>query len=422
MDQPLHRGELLARAQARQEQLRAWRRHLHRFPELGFREERTAQYVAAALRDMGLQVQERVGRTGVVAEVGSGEPVVALRADMDALPIQEQSEQPYASANPGVMHACGHDAHMAWLLGAAVLLAEEPPARGRVRFLFQPSEEDRDAAGRSGAWHMIADGAMAGVEAVFGLHVDAGLPVGKLHTRSGPFMAAVDPFTGVIRGVSAHGAYPHKGVDPIAIAAQVLNALYAIPSRRISPLEPCVVTVGTIHGGTANNVIPEQVEITGTIRSFSPAVRQALWEEVGRALALSDGLGGGHDLQITEGYPILENEPALTALLREVAAEVLGPESTPEAGLETGSEDFSLLIQAAGRGGAFAWLGGALPGGKRTHHHPCFDIDERCLPLGAAILAGVAYRYLASGQQKSGEPEAIPPAHPSVARHLPLAT
>jgi amidohydrolase len=385
----------LLRAQARQEQMRAWRRHLHQFPELAFQEEKTAQYVAAALREMGLRVQEHVGHTGVVGEIGTGEPLLALRADMDALPIQEQNDVPYASGNAGVMHACGHDAHMAWLLGAAALLAEEPPSRGRVRLLFQPSEEDRDAEGKSGARRMIEDGAMASVEAVFGLHVDAGLPVGQLHTRPGPFMAAVDPFQATIRGVAAHGAYPHKGVDPIAISAQVLNALYAIPSRRIPPLEPCVVTVGTIHGGTANNVIPGEVEMTGTIRSFSTPIRQALWQEVRRALALSEGLGGGYSLQIEEGYPLLENEPALTALLQEVAGQVLGPQGLPEANLEAWSEDFSLLSRAAGRGGAFACLGGEIAGDGRTHHHPRFDIDERCLPLGAAILAGVACRYLA---------------------------
>jgi len=245
---------------------------------------------------------------------------------------------------------------------------------------------------------------MAGVEAVFGLHVDTGLPVGQLHTRPGPFMAAVDPFQATIRGVSAHGAYPHKGVDPIAISAQVLNALYAIPSRRISPLEPCVVTVGTIHGGTANNIIPGEVTMTGTIRSFSPVVRQTLWEEVRRAFALAETLGGRAALKIEEGYPILENAPEMVALLREVAHGVLGQESD-DADLETGSEDFSMLIQAAGRGGAFAWLGGAIAGDKRTHHHPRFDVDERCLSQGAAILAGVAYRYLSAAcEVKIGRP------------------
>ena len=389
---------LLPRALALHDRLRTWRRHLHQHPELAFQEEGTARYVAAALTDLGLRVRTGVGRTGVVGEIGTGEPVVALRADMDALPIQEANDVPYASCVPGIMHACGHDVHVAWLLGAAALLAAAPPARGRVRFLFQPSEENRDAEGKSGARRMIEDGAMAGVEAVFGLHVDAGLAVGKLHTRPGPFMAAVDPFVGTVHGVAAHGAYPHKGVDPIAITAQVLNALYAIPSRRISPVEPCIVTIGSVHGGTANNIIPGEVTLTGTIRSFSPTVREALWAEVRRAFGLAEALGGRSDVQIEEGYPILENAPEMVALLREVTRTVLGEEAG-DADLETGSEDFSLLIQAAGCGrgcgGAFAWLGGAIAGDRRTHHHPRFDVDEDCLPQGAAILAGVAYHYLA---------------------------
>lgn len=387
-------SDFFSRALALQEQLRAWRRHLHRHPELYFQEEQTARYVADVLASLGLRVRERVGRTGVVGEIGAGEPIVALRADMDALPIQETNEVPYASCVPGVMHACGHDAHTAWLLGAAALLSADPPPRGRVRFLFQPSEENRDAEGQSGAQRMIEDGAMEGVEAVFGLHVDATLEVGRMHTRSGPFMAAVDPFEGTIYGVAAHGAYPHKGIDPIAIGAQVLGALYAIPSRRVSSVEPCVVTVGSIHGGTANNVIPGEVVLTGTIRSFSPEVRRTLWAEVRRAFALAEALGGRSGLKIEEGYPILENAPAMVELLRRAAVEVLGGE-TGEAPLETGSEDFAILIQAARQGGAFAWLGGAISGDVRTHHHPRFDIDERCLPQGAAILAECAYRYLA---------------------------
>jgi len=386
---------LLSRALALQDRLRAWRRHFHQYPELGFAETQTARYVADVLTELGVRVREGVGRTGVVGEIGVGDPVVALRADMDALPIQEANDVPYASCVPGVMHACGHDAHTAWLLGAAALLAAEPPPHGRVRFLFQPCEENRDAEGKSGARRMIDDGAMEGVEAVFGLHVDAGLAVGKLHTRPGPFMAAVDPFVGTVHGVAAHGAYPHKGVDPIAITAQVLNALYAIPSRRISPLAPCVVTIGSVHGGTANNIIPGEVALTGTIRSFAPAVRETLWAEVRRAFALAEALGGRSTVQIEEGYPILENAPEMVTLLRAVAGEVLGQEAG-DADLETGSEDFAMLIQAAGRGGAFAWLGGAIAGDKRAHHHPRFDVDEACLPQGAAILAGVALRCLFS--------------------------
>ncbi len=386
--------ELLVRAQGLEEMLRGWRRHFHRYPELAFQEWETGRVVARWLREFGLRVQEAVGLTGVVAELGEGGPVVALRADMDALPIQEDSDLPYASSVPGVMHACGHDAHMAMLLGAACLLAQEPPRRGRVRFLFQPSEESVDAEGKSGARRMIEAGAMEEVEAVFALHVDANRPVGELRTRAGPFMAAVDPFWAQVRGKTSHGARPHEGVDPIAIVAQVLNVLYAIPSRRISPLEPCIVSVGALHAGSADNVIPGEVELRGTIRSFSPEVRERLWQEVERAFSLAQTLGGSYLLRIIPGHPVLENAPLLVALLRAVAASLLQKPCAEDAPLETGSEDFAWLARAACRGGAFAWLGARIEGDERTHHHPRFDIDERCLPLGTAILAGVAYRYL----------------------------
>ncbi|MBN1485467.1 MAG: amidohydrolase [Chloroflexia bacterium] len=385
---------MLSRAQAIEEQLRLWRRHFHRYPELAFQEKKTAYYIAQALREMGLTAQEGVGFTGVVAEIGQGEPIVALRADMDALPMQEANEEPYASQVPAVMHACGHDAHMAMLLGAAALLSQQPPAQGRVRLLFQPSEERVDEEGKSGAMRMVEDGAMEGVQAVFGLHVDADLPVGKLRTRSGPFMAAVDPFFGAVHGVSTHAARPHQGIDPIAIASQVLNTLYAIPSRRISPIEPCIVSVGLVRGGSATNIIPNQVDIQGTLRSFSDEVRQRLRDEVRRAFSLAETLGGHYDLDIKEAYPVLINDPAMVDLLYEVGRQILGPNGVTGAELETGAEDFSILIRNAEKGGAFAWLGAAIEGDPRAHHHQRFDIDEHCLPLGVAVLAGSAYRYL----------------------------
>jgi amidohydrolase len=386
--------DLLQRARALGEQLRSWRRHFHQHPELAFEERETAGRVAEILKGLGVTVKRGVGRTGVVGDIGEGTPIVALRADMDALPIQELNEAPYASRVPGVMHACGHDAHTAALLGAAVLLSEQPPPRGRVRLLFQPSEESADGEGKSGAARMVEDGAMEGVEAVFGLHVDSALSAGFVATRAGPFNAAVDPFFGTVTGVSAHGARPDQGIDPVAIAAQVLNTLYAIPSRRISPLDPSVVSVGVVRGGTATNIIPDQVDIQGTIRSFSTNVRQQLHREVRRAFSLAEVMGGGYSLDIQEGYPVLVNDAAAAALMRAVAVGLLGEERVETAPRRTGSEDFGLFIQAADRGGAFGRLGAAIEGDARIHHHPRFDIDESCLPVGTAVLAGLAYRYL----------------------------
>jgi amidohydrolase len=386
--------DLLDRAKAIAQQLQSWRRHFHQHPELGFQEVETARYIAKALAEMGYRVQEGVGRTGVVAEMGTGEPVVGLRADMDALPIQEENEVAYASHVPGVMHACGHDGHMAMLLGAARLLAAKPPARGRVRLLFQPSEEAVDDEAKSGAMRMIEDGAMEGVEAIFGLHVDADLPLGTLRTRAGPFMAATDPFFGFIRGVSGHGARPHQAVDPIAITAHVLNALYAIPSRRIKATEPCIVSVGVVRGGTATNIIPGEVQLDGTIRSFSEEVRRQLWQEVQRAYAVAETLGGEYKLAIVEGYPVLVNDPEMVDVFIEVVDRLLGEGYVEEAAMETGSEDFGVLAQAAKRGGVFSWLGAQIADDPRTHHHPRFDIDEGCLPMGTAILVGYVYRHL----------------------------
>jgi amidohydrolase len=385
---------LLQRAQALQETLREIRRKVHQHPELGFQEVETARLAAEHLRRLGLEVREGVGRTGVVGTLGSGRPCIALRADMDALPIQEGNEVPYASRRPGVMHACGHDAHVACLLGAAMLLAEAPPAQGQVRFLFQPCEEGGDAEGKSGAVRMVEDGAMEGVDAVVGLHVTSELERGQVGFRAGPLMAAADRFVATVRGRAAHAAYPHRGVDAIVLAAQVVLAIQTVVSRRLSPMDHGVITVGVIQGGVRSNVVADEVRMEGTIRSFTPEVRSLLAAGLQDACRIVEPLGGSWDLQVVEGFPVTWNDPALTALVRAAAVEALGEEHVQEISPEMGSEDFSFLAQRAP--GCYFYLGTRAPGEPpRPAHSPTFDIDEAALPVGAAVLAAAALRFLA---------------------------
>jgi len=385
---------MLERAKALDKQLSLWRRDIHAHPELGFQEQRTAALVASALGALGgIRVEAGIGLTGVVGHLGEGRPVVAIRADMDALPIQEANDVPYASRAPGVMHACGHDAHTAMLLGAARLLAEMPDRPpGEVRFLFQPSEESEDAEGKSGATRMIEDGALEGVDAVIALHVDVREAPGQIEIGAGPFSAAVDSFEATISGAGGHGAYPHMTVDPVFILAQVINAIHGVRARRVNPIHPAVISIGSVHGGAANNVIPDAVTLTGTIRSFDETIRQQLFAELEKALAVSRAFGGDYTLTLMPGYPSLYNDPAVTAVIEQAAIEMLGAKSIGEATPEMGAEDFAYMAQAAP--GAMFGLGARLDGALRPAHSPTFDLDEAALPVGAAMLAEVACRLL----------------------------
>lgn len=389
---------ILDQARALQDELTRLRRVIHQYPELGFGETRTAALVADTLRGLGIAIQTAVGKTGVVGRLGAGRPVVAVRADMDALPLQEENDTPYKSQTPGVMHACGHDAHVAIVLGVAHLLAEwhaSSPLPGEVRFLFQPAEEVNDEAGKSGATYLIEAGAMEGVQAIFALHVNPALEVGQVEAGPGLISASVDTFYAVILGAGGHGAYPHRAIDSLYLTAQVLTALYSIIGRRINPIKPALISVGSIHGGMTDNVLPERVEISGTIRSHDEAVRKQLIQELERALSVARALGGDYRLQIVPGCPAVHDAPALGELVRAVAAGLLGAENVlpPRQGM--GAEDFGLLAQAAQEGGTMFSLGVA---GDERHrysaHSPRFDLDERALPLGAAILAETVLRYL----------------------------
>ena len=379
------------KAKAIQTDIRGWRRQIHSQPELSFQEHHTAALVANLLNSWGYRVKTNVGGTGVVAEKGNGGPVIGLRADMDALPIQEENDQPYASRVPGVMHACGHDAHTAMLLGVARLLADEE-LPGRVRFIFQPAEEDDDDEGVSGAPRMIADGAMEEVKHVIALHVDSSEPVGMIAIDDGPVSAGVDSFYASVVGRGGHGAAPHRALDPIHITGHVILALHGIISRRMNPHHPGVLTIGSVHAGEASNVIPERVELSGTIRYMDRDAQQTIHQEVERALQIAEAMGAGYDLKIVNGYPPAFNDPGVASLLEETAVELFGASQVKAPKASMGAEDFGYMTNLAP--GAMFLVGCKIEGDERKHHNPRFDINEDCLPYGTALLAEGALRLL----------------------------
>jgi IAA-amino acid hydrolase len=393
-------AELLARANAIHEDIRTWRRAIHRYPELTFTEQRTASLVNATLIDFGIETETEVAKTGVVGHIrGSDGPVVGLRADMDALPIQETNGTEFDSTRPGIMHACGHDAHTAMLLGAARLLkglADEGRLPGAVRLLFQPSEEAQDSEGKSGGLRMVEEGALQGLDAVFGLHVDSHHDVGYVATRPGPMMAAADKFELVITGSGGHAARPQSTVDPVALSAHVINAVHQVVSRRLDPTEHGVITIATIHGGTVDNVIPDTVTMTGTIRSFTPEARATLHAELKRAVSIVEPLGGRADLTIFPGYPPTVNDPSATEHMMATMRDLLGVDHVAEGEMLMGAEDFSYLAQTAP--GCFLRLGVHNPAWKEFYpvHRADFRLDEDALPVGAAALALTALRWLES--------------------------
>jgi amidohydrolase len=384
---------MLEQAKSIAGQLSAWRQDFHQHPELGFQEFRTAGVVAQTLGEIGLEVQTGLAKTGVVGYLGEGAPVVAIRADMDALPILEETGLPYASQNRGVMHACGHDAHSAILLGVAKMLAEMPdrPA-GQVRFFFQPSEEDSDDENKSGGLRMTEEGVMTGVDAVIALHVASDMPSNQIMIEPGFFTAAADAFQATIIGTGGHGAYPHQGIDPIFLLAQVLNAIHGIRARRLDPVKAGVISIGAIHAGMADNVIPTEVTVTGTMRSFDDETRELLRRELEVAFGVARALGGDYKLEVLPGYPATINNPEVVTMIKEVAQEIIGENALMEPRAGMGAEDFSYMTRAAP--GAMFMLGAAPESGIRLHHTPLFEIDEKMLPVGAALLAETTVRLL----------------------------
>jgi amidohydrolase len=366
-----------------EKQLSDWRREFHRYPEIGFQEIHTSARVAEVLVGFGYKVRTGVGRTGVVADLGQSSPQIAVRADMDALPILEASDVSYASERAGFMHACGHDSHVAMALGAAALLAEIK-LPGAVRFLFQPSEEANDEQGVSGAPRMIEDGALEGVDAILALHVDPLTEVGKIRVAVGPASGGVDSWFATIRGHGGHGARPQDGVDPIHIAGHVILALNGIVSRKLDPFAPAVISIGKLHAGQAENVIPDQVEMNGTIRYLDPAVQEKIHLELRRAFEIARTLGGDYELRIDICDPPMINDARVVEIVRQAAGELLGAENVlpPLEGL--GAEDFGRFTKLVP--GAMFSLGCQIAGDPRQLHNPRFDIDEGCLAVGTAVL------------------------------------
>jgi amidohydrolase len=387
---------MLERAHALADEMSRLRREIHKHPELAFEEVRTAALVADTLREIGgIDIRTQVGKTGVVGDLGFGDgPTIAIRADMDALPLHEATGLAHASTTAGKMHACGHDAHTAILLGVAHLLKQEFASgqlKGRVRFLFQPAEE-LGGDGVSGAPLMMKDGALEGVDHAIALHVVSEMPLGQAGMVRGPVTAAGDGFRGIVKATGGHGAYPHLGGDPIAIAASVIQALNAIVSRKIDPMYPAVCSLGVVRGGAAFNVIPAEVELAGTLRSFDPAIREQLFAEVENAFALAKAMGGDYTLELQRGYPPGINDATVAQWMDDVASGFLGADAIDRHTVGMAGEDFAYMQQQVP--GAMLMLGASVGDMNRPHHTPVFDIDERCMPIGAAILAETVRRYL----------------------------
>lgn len=372
----------------------ALRRDLHAHPELAFQEHRTAGIVAAALRDLGLEVHEGIGGTGVVGVLRCGDAAAAvgLRADMDALPVLEQGDLPYASRYPGLHHGCGHDGHTAMLLGAARHLARTRRFNGTVNFIFQPAEE-----GRGGARRMVEDGLFERFpcDAVYALHNWPELPLGSAQSRAGPIMAAADRFEIVVRGKGGHAAQPHRTADAVLAASELVTQLHTITSRRIPPTENAVLSVTRISGGQSHNVLPSAVELTGTVRSFDAAVQDMIEAAIRQvAEGVAQGTGTTVEVDYVRYYPATINAGEQARIAVEAAARA-GLEASFASSPAFTSEDFAFMLRE--RPGAYLWLGqgrNRAGGGSHALHHPSYDFNDDALPLGVAWLVSVALAAL----------------------------
>ncbi len=373
------------------------RREFHQHPELGYSEFKSSERVARELKKLGIKVRTGVAKTGVVGVLAGKKKgrTVALRADMDALPIREETNLPYKSRIDGLMHACGHDAHMACVIGAAMILSElKDQLPGNVKFVFQPSEESPPG----GAKPMIREGVLENprVSGIFGLHCDSAIPVGKIGVKEGPFMAQADSFDITIKGVSAHGARPHDGIDAIVAASQAIQALQTIVSRKIDPLQPVVISLGKIQGGTKRNIICSEVRLEGTARSLTKEVAQRIPRLILVVLSgVGKSSGASFELDYRKGYPVLINHPQATDLARSTISRLFGKQAIFEIKKPLmGAEDFAFFLQKVP--GSFLRLGIRNPKKKAVYpwHHPRFTVDEDAIGIGASLLAGLAFDFL----------------------------
>jgi amidohydrolase len=372
------------------DQLVEWRRDFHRHPEVAFQEERTSAVIQKYLESLEIPVKKYAG-TGLrgVLKGRAGGKTVALRADIDALPLKEEGDKEYISQNPAAAHCCGHDGHMSILMGAAKLLSERKGEfTGDVVFIFQPSEERIPG----GAKPMIEEGALDGVDAIFGLHLWVPLPTGKVGVVKGPMMAQPDAFRIVVKGKGGHGSMPQQTVDPILVASQIVVNAQSIVSRNIDPLKPAVVSFGTIEGGTIYNIIPGEVTLTGTVRSFESEIKDIAkkrLEEVAENTA--EAMGASIEFTYEEGYPPVVNDETMANFVLGVAEQTLGKDKIADIDPVMGGEDFAYFLEEVP--GTFLFLG-AGDGVDLPHHHPAFDIDEKVLPQGVLLMTSLAIEYL----------------------------
>jgi amidohydrolase len=390
---PNQPSPLLARINELAVDMREVRRDLHRHPELAYEESRTASVVAKLLREWGIEVHEGIGKTGVVGVItgGSGGKTIGLRADMDALPIQETSGAPHASVHAGVAHSCGHDGHTAMLLCAARYLSETRRFNGRVHLLFQPAEE-----GLAGARAMIEDGLFKKFPCaeVYALHNWPTLPAGTVATRAGAIMGASDRFTITVRGAGGHAAMPHLASDTVLCAAQIVTGAHTLIPRRIDPMAAAVLSITRIQGGTSFNVLPPEVQLSGTVRTFDPAVQDKLeatlreWVELAAKAA-----GCSAAVEYRRIYPATVNDPACAQHALDAAGALFGQALRVDSPAATG-EDFAFMLQQVP--GAYIWIGSRKGESSPPLHHPAFDFNDEALPAGAALLASLAERRLAS--------------------------
>ncbi|HEY4613584.1 MAG TPA: amidohydrolase [Bacteroidota bacterium] len=389
-----------------------WRRHFHQYPELSNREFKTAEKVAAHLKSLGLEVQTGVARTGVVALLKGGKPgpVVGLRADMDGLPVVERVNLPFASKerstyngqDVGVMHACGHDTHVSILMGVAeILTSMKNDLRGTVKFIFQPAEEGAPEGEEGGADVMVEQGVLANpkVDVVFGLHISAQEAVNTIRYRPGGLLAAADRFRIKVKGRQTHGAYPWEGVDPIVVSSQIINGLQTIVSRQMELAEnPVVVTVGSIHGGVRNNIIPEEVEMVGTIRTLDTLMQRKVHEKIRQtATGIAQSAGATAEVTITLGTPVTFNHPGLTEKMAPTFHATAGKNNVVVMKPVMGAEDFSFYAQKVPS--LFFFLGGRPANVKRdqsaAHHTPDFFVDESGMKLGVRTMCNLVIDYMA---------------------------